>query len=172
MSWLPSVAGHSPDIERPTGMKRSSSNVKDLHKGSRHGKDHSRSRSCSNLHERLILDKESHFQEERKSFSQSPSPSQASTGEDSSAFTLALIMDAIAAFRSDMDKLKKESKAVSTNEVQHAVFLPLSSTNLASVSQMVHVSQASPVGFSGFRSNNLLVCLMVFWKDLVSLQNL
>ncbi|MPC56867.1 hypothetical protein E2C01_050833 [Portunus trituberculatus] len=72
----PSIAGHNPDRERPTGTYHSSSNVKDLHKGSRHGKDHSRSRSHSNLHEQLSLDKESHFHQEQYSFSWSPPPLQ------------------------------------------------------------------------------------------------
>ncbi|MPC54968.1 hypothetical protein E2C01_048898 [Portunus trituberculatus] len=114
MSRSSSIAGHSPDKERPTGMYHSSSNIKDLHKSSRH----------------------------------------VSTGEDCSTPTLASIMDAIAALISDMDKLKKESKAVSTNEVQH-VAPRLCLLLMMPVSQAAHVPLASPVGFSGFRSPRL-----------------
>ncbi|MPC77895.1 hypothetical protein E2C01_072364 [Portunus trituberculatus] len=98
MSWSPSIAGHSPDGERPTGMYRFPSNVKDLHKGSRHAVEFGQGVTFPPREEQLFS---------------VTSLSPASTDEDNSAPNLALIMDAIAVLRSDMDKLKKESKAVS-----------------------------------------------------------
>lgn len=105
MSRTPSDACPSPERFRTTSMPRTSAKVKELHKGSKH-EERSRSKSRSTRHERL-------------SYSQSPSPSPKYAGEDSTAPSLGMIMDALTELRKDMDKLKKENRAVKSKAVHN-----------------------------------------------------
>ena len=80
MSRTPFDASPSPERFCTTSLPRTSAKVKELHKGSKHDEDSSKSRSTH--HERL-------------SYSQSPSPSAKSAGDESTAPTLGMIMNAL-----------------------------------------------------------------------------
>ncbi|MPD03189.1 hypothetical protein E2C01_098814 [Portunus trituberculatus] len=73
-------------------------------------------------------------------------PSEASSGDRRSAPSLAMVMDAITELRNDMEKLKKDRPAVSIEDYKFEGSVPVLHKTLESV------SQASPAGFSGFRS--------------------
>ncbi|MPC18298.1 hypothetical protein E2C01_011177 [Portunus trituberculatus] len=72
--------------------------------------------------------------------------SEASSGDRCSAPSLAMVMDAIMELRNDMEKLKKDRLTVSTEDYKFEGSVPVLHKTLESV------SQASPAGFSGFRS--------------------
>ena len=99
MSRTPSDASPSPERFRTTSMPRTSDKVKEIHKGSIHDED-------GTHHERL-------------SYFQSPAPSPTYAGEDSTAPSLGMIMNALTELRKDMDKLKKENRAVKSKAVHN-----------------------------------------------------
>ena len=121
MSRSPSQDGYSTDRDRhtpPLRTTRSTSTAKEVYRTSR--RDSGRSRQAD--------------------------PSEASGGDRCSVPSLAMVMDAITELRNDMEKLKKDRLAVSTEDCQFVGSIPGTQRNLESV------SQDSPAGFSGFRT--------------------
>ncbi|MPC48280.1 hypothetical protein E2C01_042049 [Portunus trituberculatus] len=120
MSRSPSLDGYSTDTDRTTPVlssTRSQSKAKEVYQTSR-----------------------------RESGRSKPSaPSEASSGDRHSA-PLAMVMDTITELRYDMEKLKKDRPAVSTEDNKFEGSAPVPHKSLESV------SQASPAGFSGFSS--------------------
>ena len=72
--------------------------------------------------------------------------SEASHGDRCSAPSLAMVMEAITELRNDVEKLKKDRPAVSTEDCQFMGSVSGPHSNMGSV------SQDSPAGFSGFRA--------------------
>ena len=133
MSRTPSDASPSPDRFTTTSLPSTSNKTKVLHKGRKHDEIRSGSKSSSTHHERL-------------SYSRSPSPPPTYHGGDNTAPSLGMIMDALTELRKDMDKMKKENKAMKSK--------PLHNNDPQSVSHNTLVTdyQESQAGFSGFRT--------------------